>query len=58
MHPKVLECAVVGVPDIDWGQRVAAIMTCTKGKVFIVYFIFTKKWIPTFRFGIPILAYF
>ena len=25
-HPDIVECAVVGVPDITWGQRVAAVV--------------------------------
>ena len=25
-HDKILECAVVGVPDVTWGQRVAAVV--------------------------------
>jgi acyl-CoA synthetase (AMP-forming)/AMP-acid ligase II len=30
-HPEVAECAVVGVPDEEWGQRIAAVLVLRPG---------------------------
>jgi malonyl-CoA/methylmalonyl-CoA synthetase len=30
-HPAVAECAVVGIPDAEWGERVAAILVLRDG---------------------------
>jgi malonyl-CoA/methylmalonyl-CoA synthetase len=30
-HPAVAECAVVGIPDAEWGERVAAILVLREG---------------------------
>jgi len=32
-HPRVAECAVVGVPDPEWGERVAAAVVLNEGDV-------------------------
>lgn len=31
-HPSIKDCAVVGVDDAEWGQRVAAALVCEPGK--------------------------
>jgi acyl-CoA synthetase (AMP-forming)/AMP-acid ligase II len=30
-HPDIEHCAVVGVPDEEWGQRIAAVVVCRTG---------------------------
>jgi acyl-CoA synthetase (AMP-forming)/AMP-acid ligase II len=30
-HPDIEQCAVVGVPDDEWGQRIAAVVVCRAG---------------------------
>jgi len=30
-HPDIDQCAVVGVPDDEWGQRIAAVVVCRPG---------------------------
>jgi acyl-CoA synthetase (AMP-forming)/AMP-acid ligase II len=30
-HPDIEQCAVVGVPDDEWGQRIAAVVVCRPG---------------------------
>lgn len=37
-HPNIIECAVVGLPDLEWGQKIAAIIV--QKKVFFFLFIF------------------
>ena len=32
-HPAVLDCAVVGLPDDKWGERVTAVVQCHPGQV-------------------------
>jgi acyl-CoA synthetase (AMP-forming)/AMP-acid ligase II len=30
-HPDIEQCAVVGLPDEEWGQRIAAVVVCRSG---------------------------
>jgi acyl-CoA synthetase (AMP-forming)/AMP-acid ligase II len=30
-HPDIAQCAVVGVPDDEWGQRIAVVVVCREG---------------------------
>ncbi len=30
-HPDIEQCAVVGLPDEEWGQRIAAVVVCRAG---------------------------
>jgi malonyl-CoA/methylmalonyl-CoA synthetase len=32
-HPPIAECAVVGIPDAEWGERVAAVVVLKDGDV-------------------------
>ena len=32
-HPDIEQCAVVGVPDDEWGQRIAAVVVPRSGVV-------------------------
>ena len=32
LHPDITDVAVVGLPDITWGQRVAAVVVTVNGK--------------------------
>jgi malonyl-CoA/methylmalonyl-CoA synthetase len=32
-HPAIVECAVVGIPDVEWGERVAAAVVLKDSKV-------------------------
>ncbi|XP_063217318.1 malonate--CoA ligase ACSF3, mitochondrial-like [Bacillus rossius redtenbacheri] len=35
-HPDIRECAVVGLPDITWGQKVAAVVVAEEGREVIL----------------------
>ncbi|MFC9896102.1 long-chain fatty acid--CoA ligase [Nocardia sp. NPDC127579] len=35
-HPHVAACAVIGVPDADWGERVHAVIVCVPGATVTV----------------------
>ncbi|MDM7956660.1 class I adenylate-forming enzyme family protein [Blastomonas sp.] len=30
-HPQVADCAVLGLPDVQWGEKVAAVIVCRPG---------------------------
>jgi acyl-CoA synthetase (AMP-forming)/AMP-acid ligase II len=30
-HPKILECAVIGVHDQEWGESIKAVVVCKQG---------------------------
>lgn len=31
-HPKILECAIIGVHDEEWGESVKAVIVCKEGE--------------------------
>ncbi|MBI4331246.1 MAG: long-chain-fatty-acid--CoA ligase [Chloroflexi bacterium] len=31
-HPKIEECAVIGIPDTEWGQQICAVVVTKKGE--------------------------
>ncbi|MFE9789502.1 long-chain-fatty-acid--CoA ligase [Nocardia salmonicida] len=35
-HPSVASCAVIGVPDPQWGERVHAVVTCQPGAAITI----------------------
>ncbi|XP_071092243.1 malonate--CoA ligase ACSF3, mitochondrial-like [Haliotis cracherodii] len=41
-HPDIQDCAVIGLPDITWGQKVAAILVCKEGRELTVGIL--KEW--------------
>lgn len=44
-HNDIVDCAVLGKPDPVWGERVAAIVTLSPGKVCI-YHLYWKVGSP------------
>ncbi|XP_015599130.1 acyl-CoA synthetase family member 3, mitochondrial [Cephus cinctus] len=49
-HPNVQDCAVVGLPDITWGQKVAAIVVVKEGSELILSQLreYSKKSLPEY----------
>ena len=49
--PEVLECAVVGLPDKEWGERVTAFIVPRPGKHLVVeeLKVFLKKHLSAFK---------
>ncbi len=43
-HPDIKECAVVGIPDEEWGQVIAASLICSEAQVD---FEALKNWLKT-----------
>lgn len=49
-HPDIIDCAVVGLPDITWGQKVAAVVVAREGTEIILSQLreFGKKLLPEY----------
>ena len=50
-HPSVAECAVVGVPDAEWGERVAAAVVLNAGNAIDLasFRTWAKDWLATHK---------
>ena len=50
-HPAVSECAIIGLPDNDYGERVVAVVVCTTGQTVSEsdLMAFTRIRIATFK---------
>ena len=49
-HPKIKECAVVGVPDNEWGEIVAAsIIVSDKNIDFNSLKVWAKELLPAYK---------
>ncbi|XP_034947583.1 malonate--CoA ligase ACSF3, mitochondrial [Chelonus insularis] len=49
-HPDIIDCAVVGLPDITWGQKVAAVAVTREGKEIVLSQLrdFAKQSLPSY----------
>ncbi|KAK0180886.1 hypothetical protein PV327_003221 [Microctonus hyperodae] len=49
-HPDIIDCAVVGLPDITWGQKVAAVAVTREGSEILLSQLrkFGKKSLPDY----------
>ncbi|XP_015122402.1 acyl-CoA synthetase family member 3, mitochondrial [Diachasma alloeum] len=49
-HPDIIDCAVVGLPDITWGEKVAAVVVTREGAEIILSQLreFGKKSLPEY----------
>jgi malonyl-CoA/methylmalonyl-CoA synthetase len=41
-HPDIQECAVVGVPDVEWGEQVCAALVLQPGRQLTLEFF--RSW--------------